>query len=48
LQDPEQTIPERSASQFDIPHVLQFSYVYQLPVGRGKQFGGSMNSVVTP
>jgi hypothetical protein len=46
LQDPNKRFLERSASQFDIPQVLQFSYVYQLPVGRGKQFGGSMNPVV--
>ena len=37
---------ERSVSQFDIPHVLQFSYVYQLPFGRGKPFGTNWNSVL--
>jgi hypothetical protein len=46
LQDPNKRFLERSASQFDIPHVLQFSYVYQLPLGRGKQFGNGMNSVL--
>jgi hypothetical protein len=46
LQDPNKRFLEKSASQFDIPHVLQFSYVYQLPLGRGKQFGAGMNSVV--
>jgi hypothetical protein len=46
LQDPNKRFLERSVSQYDIPHVLQFSYVYQLPVGRGKQFGGNWNGVV--
>jgi hypothetical protein len=30
-------------SQFDISQILQFSYVYELPIGRGKRFGGNMN-----
>ena len=46
LQDPNKRFLERSISQYDIPHVLQFSYVYQLPIGRGKQFGGNWNGVV--
>jgi Carboxypeptidase regulatory-like domain len=46
LQDPNKRFLERSVSQYDIPHVLQFSYVYQLPFGRGKQFGGDWNGVV--
>jgi hypothetical protein len=37
---------ERSLSQFDISQVLQFSYVYELPVGRGKRFGHDMNPVL--
>ena len=30
----------------DIPHSLVLNYVYDLPVGRGKKFGGNMNRVV--
>lgn len=29
----------------DIPHSLVLNYVYDLPIGRGKQLGGSMNRV---
>jgi hypothetical protein len=43
LQDPNNRKLERSLSQFDIPQVLQFSYVYELPVGRGKAIGGNWN-----
>jgi hypothetical protein len=46
LQDPNRRYLERSVSQYDIPHVFQVSYVYQLPFGRGKQFGGSWNGFV--
>ncbi len=46
LQDPNRRYLERSVSQFDIPQVLQFSYVYQLPFGRGKQFGTNMNPIL--
>jgi hypothetical protein len=38
LQDPNKPWLERSLSSFDIPAVLQFSYTYDLPVGRGKSF----------
>lgn len=46
VQDPNNLKAERSVSTFDIPQVLQFSYVYSLPVGRGKHFGGNMNKVL--
>src|SRR6185312_16371079 len=46
VQDPNNLKAERSVSTFDIPQVLQFSYVYSLPVGRGKRFGGNMNKVL--
>jgi hypothetical protein len=46
VQNPNNLRAERAVSTFDIPQVLQFSYVYALPVGRGKRFGGNMNSVV--
>ena len=29
----------------DIPQSLVLNYVYELPVGRGKRFGGGMNAV---
>lgn len=45
VQDPNNLRPERAASVFDIPHDLQFSYVYALPTGRGKRFGGKMHPV---
>jgi hypothetical protein len=37
---------ERGLSTFDIPRVLQLSYVYELPVGRGKPLLGSAPPVV--
>jgi Carboxypeptidase regulatory-like domain/TonB dependent receptor/TonB-dependent Receptor Plug Domain len=42
LQNPNKPWLERSLSTFDIPHVIQFSYSYDLPFGRGRQFLGSM------
>jgi hypothetical protein len=35
-QDPNNRHLERGLSTFDIPRVLQFSYVYEVPIGRGK------------
>ena len=46
LQNPNNPGQERSLSSFDIPHVLQLSYTYELPVGRGKILGGNMNSIL--
>jgi Carboxypeptidase regulatory-like domain len=45
-QDPNNRRLERGLSTFDIPHVLQFSYVYELPIGRGKAIGGNMHPVL--
>ncbi|HEX6802226.1 MAG TPA: TonB-dependent receptor [Terriglobales bacterium] len=42
LQDPNKPWLERSLSTFDIPYVLQFSYVYELPIGHGHSFLGNM------
>ncbi len=42
VQNPHDLRAERAVSVFDIPHVFQFSYVYQFPLGRGKRFGGGM------
>ncbi|HTT19295.1 MAG TPA: carboxypeptidase regulatory-like domain-containing protein [Candidatus Sulfotelmatobacter sp.] len=42
LQDPNKPWLERSLSTFDIPHVFQISYSYDLPFGRGRAFLGNM------
>jgi len=42
LQDPNKPELERSLSTFDIPHVVQFSYSYDLPFGRGRPMLGNM------
>ena len=42
LQDPNNPSAERSLSTFDTPSVLKFSYSYDLPLGRGRAFLGSM------
>ena len=42
LQDPNKPWLERSLSTFDIPQVLQISYTYDLPFGRGRAFLGNM------
>jgi len=42
LQDPNKPWLERSLSTFDIPSVLQFSYTYDLPLGRGRALLGNM------
>ena len=42
LQDPNKPSLERSLSTFDIPAVLQFSYTYDLPIGRGRPFLNKM------
>jgi Carboxypeptidase regulatory-like domain len=46
LQDPNNLKLERGLSEFDIPQVLTFAYVYQLPFGRGKRWGGKWNKWV--
>ncbi len=46
LQDPNKPWLERSLSTFDIPHVVQFSYSYDLPFGRHRAFLGSMSPVL--
>jgi hypothetical protein len=46
LQNPNKPWLERSLSTFDIPAVLQLSYLYDLPVGRGKRFFGNMPKVL--
>jgi len=46
LQDPNNRRLERGFSTFDIPQVLQLSYVYELPIGRNKLLGGNMHPVL--
>ncbi|MBO0722643.1 MAG: carboxypeptidase regulatory-like domain-containing protein, partial [Blastocatellia bacterium] len=46
LQDPNRRYLERSVSQYDIPQVLQFSYTYELPVGKGKRLGSHWGNLV--
>ena len=38
VQDPYKFNNERSVSGFDLPHVLNLNWIYELPVGRGKTF----------
>ena len=46
LQDPNNRHLERGLSTFDIPSVLQFSYTYELPIGKGKPLLGNANAAV--
>jgi hypothetical protein len=46
VQDPNRRYLERSVSQYDIPQILQFSYVYELPFGKGKRWGSNWNGFV--
>lgn len=34
---------DRTVDSTDVPHSLVLNYVYELPVGKGKKFGGGMN-----
>lgn len=46
VQNPFDLRAERAVSVFDIPQLLQVSYVYELPVGRGRRFGRQMHPVL--
>jgi Carboxypeptidase regulatory-like domain/TonB dependent receptor-like, beta-barrel len=46
IQDPNNLKLERAVSQYSIPQVLTFGYVYELPFGRGKAVGTKWNPVV--
>jgi len=46
LQDPNNRALERSVSSFNLPQVVQFSWTYELPYGRGRMFGANTNSAV--
>jgi hypothetical protein len=43
LQDPNNRSLERSLSQFDATHVLNISYVWDIPIGRGQLLGRNWN-----
>lgn len=40
------TQDQRSVSDFDLKHVVNFNGVWDLPIGRGRQFGSGMNKVL--
>jgi hypothetical protein len=46
VQNPYDLGAERAVSVFDIPHIFQASFVYELPVGRGRKFGNEMHPVL--
>ena len=46
LQDPNNRSLERGLSQFDSTHVLNITYVYDLPFGRGQLIGSNWNGCV--
>jgi len=46
VQNPYDLRGERAESVYNIPHTLQLSFVYELPVGRGKRFGSKMHPIV--
>jgi Carboxypeptidase regulatory-like domain len=45
-QDPNRPYLERSLSTFDVPQTFQVSYVYALPIGRGRRFLGDSSRLV--
>ncbi|HKT12559.1 MAG TPA: TonB-dependent receptor [Terriglobia bacterium] len=46
IQDPNNLKLEKSVSEYSMPQVLTFGYVYSLPFGRGQHFGSKLNPVV--
>jgi hypothetical protein len=46
LQNPNDRRAEWSRSQFDIPHVVGLSYVYNVPFGRGSTFGANWHPLI--
>jgi hypothetical protein len=45
VQNPFDRRQDYSRSSWDINHVFNFSYVYELPFGRGRRFGGDWGTV---
>ncbi len=46
IQDPNNRAIERSVSSYNLPQVVQFSWTYELPYGRGRMFGSNVKPVV--
>jgi len=46
VQNPFDLHAERAVSVYDIPQILQLSYVYEFPIGRKRLLGSNMNSVM--
>jgi hypothetical protein len=46
LRDPNNLKLERALSEWDIPQVFQFGYLYTLPVGKGRKWGSTWNPYV--
>jgi hypothetical protein len=46
LQDPNNYALERGLSQFDLPHVVGLSYVWELPIGRNRAIGKNWHPVL--
>ena len=47
MQDPNNRRLDRSLSQYDIAHIFQFSFQWELPIGRGKPVGGDMPAALS-
>jgi Carboxypeptidase regulatory-like domain/TonB dependent receptor len=45
-QNPNDLKAERSVSTFDLPQVLNLSYIYEIPFGRGKRFAGNLHPIL--
>ncbi len=46
VQNPYDLRAERAVSVYDIPHIFQASFVYELPFGRGRKFGDQLHPVL--
>lgn len=46
IQNPFNLNTEKALSQQDIPHQIVLTYIYDLPVGKGKKFAGNASGVV--
>ena len=44
-QQPRNKSAERSNAEFDVRHALTFSYIYELPFGKGQPFLSNMSGV---
>ena len=46
VQDPFNRRNDYSRSSWDVPHVFNFAYVYELPFGRNRQYGGNWSKAM--